>query len=271
MPLPEGFSEVENLQDLILVEHNKQVREWFKNQQDDDVSTPKARLKHSCIIKDTDSLPVTMARLWLFEFIVGQAKSVQPNVILAPDTTAVNSTKYKPQVQLFFKESVTASTYDPEFRPVTGEISFRLMDETNESISRSKAELLATKIKQIFATPIVVWEKGWFYASYVDVEKGYRLKILSKSQTEAKRIINLVLDIQSHSFDKDKYTFSEHERTFPAVPPTQRIYGRTRKVSRERPRADVKFHWAKLLIFGLANPINLVDASGMLRSVIERV
>lgn len=270
MTLPADFNEVENLTDIVKREFNKKVKEWFKNQADNDVSSPKARLKHSCLIKDDDSIPISMYRMWLFEFIVGQTQSLQPNVILAPDYTRTSLTKYRPQIQLFFKESVTAATYDPDFRPVTGEISFRLMDETSESISRNKAEQLALKIKNIFTNPLLVWEKGWYYSSYTDVEKGYRLKLLSKSSAESKRIINKILDIQGHSFNSSKYAFNDHERTFSASPPTQRIYGRQRKMSRDRPRANVRFQYAKLFVFGLANAINLVDASGYLRSVIHR-
>ncbi|WP_235526567.1 hypothetical protein [Nostoc piscinale] len=59
MPLPEGFSEWENLQDLVRLEHNKSVRAYFKNQPDEDVSTPKRRLKHTCIMKDDDTATMT--------------------------------------------------------------------------------------------------------------------------------------------------------------------------------------------------------------------
>jgi predicted dinucleotide-binding enzyme len=66
MPLPEGFSEFEHLQDLIRLEHNKVVRAYFKNQADNDISTPKAGLKHACLIKDDDSAAMTQMRQWLF-------------------------------------------------------------------------------------------------------------------------------------------------------------------------------------------------------------
>ena len=271
MSLPRDFNEVENLQDIIRLEHNKAVKKYFKNQRDNDVSTPKARLKHSCIIKDRDSLNVALMRLWLFEVTVGHAQSLQAPVLLAPDFTRTSLVKYKPQVQLFFKESVTADTYDPDFRPCTGHISFRLMEETSETISRKKAEQLAKNIKTLFTKPLFIWSKGWYYSSYTDSENGYKLQILSKSKNEARRIIEQVLSIQNHVFNSDNFIFKDTEQSFPAIPPTKKIYGKTRKVSRERPKADVRFQHAKLLVFGLANAINLVDASGRLRSVIERV
>ncbi len=271
MSLPKDFNEIENLTDIVRLEHNKKVKLWFKKQDDDDVSTPKARLKHSCLIKDDDSIPTAIMRLWLFEFTVGHTQSLQPVLMLAPDRDKVVSMRYKPQIQLFFEENSSASTYDPEYKPVTGEISFRLMDETSETITRAKAEKLALTIKNIFGKPLFIWEKGWFYSTYYDLEKGYRLKVLAKSKIEGQRVIKEILQIQSHTFDKNFYKFNDHEKSFPSVPPTKKIYGKNRKLDRIRPRADVKFKNAKLLLDGLKNPINLVDASGFLRNPIERI
>lgn len=271
MALPKDFNEVENLQDIVRREHNKAVRQWFKNQADNDVSTPKARLKHSCIIKDDDSLLMSLQRQWLFEVTVGKTQAIQAPVFSAIELDEISEVKYRPQVQLFFQESQTASTYDPSFYPVKGEISFRLMDETSTTMTRTKAEALARKIKQEFTKPLFVWEKGWYYCSYRDLEKGYQLKLLVKSKAEGERVVKQALKIQSHTFDNNHFQFVEHERTYPAVPSTSLIYGRTRKKGRSRPRADVRFRHAKLLIHGLNNAINLVDAGGRLRSVIERV
>ncbi len=271
MPLPKDFNEVENLQDIVRREHNKAVKAWFKNQADNDVSSPKARLKHSCIIKDDDSLLITLIRQWLFEVTVGRSQAIQAPVYSAVQLDEFSEIRFKPQVQLFFQESQTAATYDPNFYPVKGEISFRLMDENSSTMSRSKAEILARKIRDEFAKPLFVWEKGWYYCSYQDVERGYKLKVLVKSEAEGKRVIKQVLKIQSHTFDEQFFQFVDHNRTYQAIPSTELIYGRTRKKRRVRPRADVRFRHAKLLIYGLNNAINLVDAGGRLRSVIERV
>lgn len=269
--LPADFNEIENLQDIVRREHNKSVRQWFKNQADDDVSTPKARLKHSCLIKDGDSLLVALQRQWLFEITVGRTQALQAPVYSTVELEETSNVKYKPQIQLFFQESQTASTYDPDYYPVKGEISFRLMEESSSSMSRTKAEVLARKIKQEFATPLFIWEKGWYFCSYRDSERGYKLKVLVKSKAEGERVIRNVLKIQSHTFDNSYFQFVEHERTYSPTPSTDLIYGRSRKLKRVRPRADVRFRHAKLLIYGLNNAINLVDAGGRLRSVIERV
>lgn len=271
MSFPSNFDEWENLQDLVRKDHNKAVRNYFKNQPDNNISTPKARLKHTCLIKDKDTAIMTLMRMWLFEITVGRAQSIQAPVYSTIELDELAGVKFKPQVQLFFQESQTASTYDPEYYPIKGEISFRLMDETSASMTRKKAESLALNIKKKFANPLFVWEKGWYYCSYRDLERGYQLKLLVKNKAEGEKVVKRVLEIQGHTFDADFFQFSEHERTYSPVPSTSEIYGKTRKNKRVRPRADVKFRHAKLLIYGLNNAINLVDAGGRLRSVIIRV
>lgn len=273
MPLPNNFSEWEHLQDTIRREHNKAVRAYFKNQADNDISTPKASLKHACLIKDDDSALIQQQRQWLFEVLVGRLQSTQTPIYGIPVPDSQSLVKFRPQVQLFFRELQTSPTYDPEsyLVPVEGILSFRLMDETSETISRAKAEALARKIKAEFCNPIFVWQKGWYAMTYTDEEKGYKCKIYVKTKAEGERIIRKVLSIQNHAFDESSMQFIEHERTYPANAGTHRVYGRIVKKLRKRPVADISFRKAKLIIWGQPNAINLVSVGGRERSVIERV
>lgn len=273
MPLPNGFSEWEHLQDTIRREHNKAVRAYFKNQADDDISTPKASLKHACLIKDDDSALMQQQRQWLFEVLVGRLQATQTPIYGIPVPDSQSLAKFRPQVQLYFRELQTSPTYDPTsfLLPVEGQISFRLMDETSDTISRTKAEALARKIKNEFCNPIFVWEKGWFATTYIDLEKGYQLKLFVKSKTEGERLVRQVLSIQNHTLDNDYLQFIEHDKTYPVNPGTHRVYGRTVKKPRKRPVANVSFRRAKLIIWGQAHAINLVSVGGREKSVIERV
>ncbi len=273
MPLPADFSEWEHLQDMVRRDHNKAVREYFKNQPDDDLSTPKSSLKHACLIKDEDTTAMTQMRMWLFEITIGHAQSVQRPVYGIPVSEVQADWKFRPQVKLYFLEKYDEETHGQQKIPqLEGEITFRLMHETSETISRANAETLARKIKSVFATPLFVWEKGWYKSTYFDTAKGYDLRLLVKSKTEAERVIKNVLEIQSHSFNRDYFQFVEHDRSYPINPGTQRVYGRTVKKPIKRRRADVKFKHAQLLIQGQPNAVNLVATSGSrLRSVIERV
>jgi hypothetical protein len=273
MPLPTGFSEFEHLQDLIRREHNKAVRDYFKNQTDNDISTPKAGLKHACLIKDDDSGIMVSMRQWLFEITVGHAQAIQRPIYGIPVQEFQPDRRFKPQIKLYFLEPWDNATHSVEKIPqAEGEITFRLMDQSSETISRAKAESLARAIKQEIATPALVWEKGWFKATYLDLERGYDLRLLVKTKTEGERIVKKVLGIQNHAFDRDNFQFVEHDRTYSVNPGTHRIYGRTVKKPIKRRRVDVKLRYAQLLIWGQPNPVNLVATSGSrLRNVIERI
>jgi hypothetical protein len=272
MALPDGFSEWENLQDLVRLEHNKAVRLFFKNQPDDDISTPKSRLKHSCLMKDSDTSTMTLMRMWLFEVTVGRLESVQRPVYGIPWYEVQSERTFKPQVKLYFLEPYNINIHDEGTPQTEGEITFRLMHETSETISRANAETLARKIKSIFATPPFTWNKGKFKCTYYDEAHGYQLQLLVTSKAEGERVIRAVLEVQDHSFDRDYIQFIDNDRTYSSNPGTHRVYGRTVKKFARRRTTDVKFRYAQLLIWGKQNPINLVSTSGTrLRSVIERV
>ncbi|MEH1817296.1 MAG: hypothetical protein V7L09_33535 [Nostoc sp.] len=273
MVLPDGFSEWENLQDITRLEHNKAVKIYFKNQPDDDVSNPKPRLKHSCLMKDGDTSTMTLMRMWLFEITCGHAQSLQRPVYGIPWYEIQSERTFKPQVKLYFLEPYNFTLHSDESTPqLEGEITFRLMQESSETISRSDAERLAKKIKSIFATPPFLWHKGHFKCTYFDIERGYELKLLVPSKPEGERIIRAVLEIQDHPFDRDFLQFIDNDRTYSTSPGTHRVYGRTVKKFVKRRTAPVNFRFAQLLVWGKQNPINLVATSGSrLRSVIERV
>lgn len=272
MAIPADFNEWTNLRDLVKLEHNKAVKLYFKNQPDDEVSTPKSRLKHSCVIKDNDTVDMLILRMWLFEITCGHAQAIQRPVYGMPVSEVQRETKFKPQVKLYFLELYDNETHKDGTEQLEGEITFRLMDESSETISRSKAESLAKKIKAVFATPAFTWSKGWYKATYLDLERGYDFRLLVKSKAEGERVIRQVLDLQNHTFSREFFQFVEHDRTYSLNPGTHRVYGKQVKKPVKRRRADVKFRYAQLLINGIPDPINLVAIGGSrLRSVIERV
>lgn len=271
MPLPLNFNEWEHLQNTIKLWHNKAVAKWFKNQTVNDISTPKAALRQACTIKDNDTSTITLIRLWLFEITAGHAQSLQAPIYGIPTGDYQREVTYKPQIKLFFREKPSRDMLD-RASPVTGEITFRLMTESSQTISRAKAVALAKDVKREFANPIFEWEKGWYKYTYKDIEKGYDLRLLVKSKAEGVRIAKAVLAIQSHSFDNDKQQFIDHDRTYSLNPGTHVVYGRSTKKFVRRPRVDVRFRYAQLLIHGQINAINLVAASNVgLKSVIERI
>lgn len=274
MPLPEGFSDWEHLQTVILQSYNRIVREEFSDlgddSWDDDITVPRGSLRVACTVKDADSAPMVAIRMLLFYFTLRKASDLQVPVYGIPVNSYQESWRFKPQIQLYFQED--QADVDEGFAPVTGEIGFRLANETNESLTMAETHALANKVKTAFSSGNgFVWRKGRIMCTYTDRDRGYKLQILARDKTEGKRVIEQILDIQSHTPDWEFMNVIENEEPaekFPIIPPTRSILGKSRRLPRKRPIADVRFRHALLHVWGLPNPIVLVDRLGIYRDAL---
>lgn len=270
MPLPEGFSEWEHLQNLVLRDHNKAVKEFFKNEPDDDLTTSKSSLKHACIIKDDDTTAMTQMRMWLFEITIRHAQSIQAPIYGIPTTSFHDSVAFLPQVRLFFRED--GDDVEEDYSPVTSEITFRLMGETPQTMTEVKANRLGEKIKDIFAANKGYrLKRGRTKMTYLDKEKGYDFRLLVWDKLEGKQLITNVLDIQRHKPNWDNLSVIEREKTYPIIPSKETIFGKSRRKPRERPVAYVRFRWAELKLHGLVKDIILCDMTGYWRNALFKV
>lgn len=271
MALPDNFNAWEQLQDTVRLWHNKAVSKYFKNTKIDSLETPKESLRVACTMRDGDTATMTMMRMWLFEITAGHAQSLQAPIYGIPVTEHQRNVEFKPQVKLYFRERLSPTATD-RLSPATGEITFRLMHETGATYSRTKAEEMARDVKREFGNPIFVWEKGAYYYYYRDFERGYDLRLLVKSKTEGERVTRAVLAIQGHSFSDDNCDYTENTRAYPMNPGNQIIYGQSVPKPVKRPRVEVRFRYAQLLLHGRLKVINLVATpEAALKQVIERL
>lgn len=271
MPIPPQFNEVEQLQMLTRRFANKAVREDFRDLGGDDwnpdVSTIRGAMRWALTHKDNDPINVTLLRLFLYYFTYGKARSLQPPIYGIPVQDFQETFSHHPQIKLFFMED--AEDVDDDYYPIRSEITFRLINETESTITEANARALAQRIDTAFGTNKGFrWKRGRETWMYVDLRRGYRLKLFVWDETEAKRVIEQVLDIQGHTPDWDEHlkdaTNRKDLRTS-IVPKTKRIYGKNRKLPRVKPVGHVRFRWAELSVWGLVNPITLVDKSGRRR------
>lgn len=265
MPLPADFSPLEHFQDTVRRLYNKEIRDHFSDLDPEELglSTPRQSLKTACTHQDPDSLTATIGRMLLFDLVVSRKLAGGAAGLENSPPYTVNR-RQKPQVLLFFLEDL--ADVEPGYRQVEGRISIRIMDESVDSFSQAKAMALAQRVKTAFgAGGGFVWKKGRNQASYSDWEKGYQLQLLISDKNEGRRIVEQVLDLQQQSPDWEFFNYSENEspsQAFPSLPPTQIILGKSRRLARRRPRADVRFQYAVLKLAGLPNPIALYDRSG---------
>lgn len=265
MALPDNFSPVEHFQDTIKRTYNKEVREWFSDFDNDElgIDTPRASLRTACTHQEDDSLPVTLGRMQFFDMVVARKFSSLGSAAEKSPPYSVNR-RQKPQIKLFFLEDFDDAELG--YRRVEGSISFRLMNQTVQTLSNAEATQYAQRVKTAFGSGGgFVWQKGKILASYSDWEKGYQLQLLVRTEAEAKRVVEQVLDIQQHTPDWEylEYkTADQPSQAYPTLPPTQSIMGKSRRLARRRPTAKVRFQHATLFLAGLPNPIALFDRSG---------
>ncbi len=267
MALPPNFGHWEHLQDTIRREQNKVVARYFKDLGgigwEPDISDPRKALRTACRIDDKDTAIMTLIRLYLFYEVLGYGKKRLGNFYGMPALDFQESFEGRPQVFLFFSQD-RASVPDG-LSPITAEISFRLMDETSESITRTKALTLANKIKQemVDGGKEIYFNKGKNIVNYNDRKHGLALQIYALNESEGEKIIKKILTIRGVSFDASRLTVSAPKRNSENLPKgTKTIYGKQRKGRRWRPTARVRFRYAYLYVHGLNEVVPLVDATG---------
>lgn len=271
MALPDNFSPFEHLQNVFRMVYNRQVRQEFNDVGGDDwepeINTARGSLRTACTMTDNDNLGMMFMRVWLFYVILRKASDFHPGIYGIPIPSYQEARRFQPQIQLYFQEDHT--DVEPGYAPITAEISFRLMNETNETITEPEAKILANKIDTLFASGSgYTWKKGKVQCTYTDREKGYALRLLCWNKAEGKKVIEQVLDIQNDTPDWKKMNVSENEEAinaFPTVPPNDVIFGKRRRKPRKRPSATVRFQYALLHVRGMPHPVVLVDRSRIFR------
>jgi hypothetical protein len=265
MTLPEGFSPAEHLQDVILKVQNKIVRDEFIDLSDGDwdtnINSPRASLRVACTHLDSDSVDMTQLRNWLFYVMLRKCQDFHPAIFGIPSTSFQETTRYYPQIHLYFEEKYQEA--DVGYKPLRSQVSLRLIGETTETLTSGEVLIIANKIKTLFAgaTPFF-WKRGKELYSYIDQSKGYYFQILCFNETEAKKVIEQVLDIRSHTPTwklLNTKTNSEPTTSYPTIPVTKTILGKPYKQPRRRPVGNVYFRYAALHIHGKPNPVVLVD------------
>lgn len=268
MPLPGNFSPAEHLQDTLRRAINKEVNEWFRDtgpdDWDPDLSSARGSLRVACTHQENDTMDMTALRMNLFYLVVRKGADLQTPVYGIPIASFQAQMKFKPQITLFFIED--PQDVDAGYAPITGEISFRLMNQTTETLSQAEAVTYANRVKTAFGSGSgFVWKKGKVMAAYTDRDRGYALQLLVRDEVEGKRVIEQILDVQQHTPDWKFLTVTKNEEpasAYPTIPPNQVILGKSRRLPRKRPIGDVRFQYAHLNIWGIANPVTLVDRTG---------
>lgn len=253
-----------NLRDFLRRYYNKEVNEWFRDEPDQlpDNSTSRKQAKRACLIMPKDSQNIALLKTLNFRFVIQQSH-LAPDVYGVPISNFDAVRKHRPQIWLEFKED--ALDVEGGYSRLRGAISYRLMEETTETISKTELTTIANRIRTEFGVNNgYIWKKGKDLASYVNKEKGYQFQLLVRNKTDAKELITKVLNT-NNSIPNWKYlSYKESDnptQAYPTIPDNQIILGKTVRQPRKRPVGDVRFQYGYCSLWGNAKPIVLYDRS----------
>jgi len=227
--------------DFLRKTYNKEVKRWFREQGDsedvDFANQTRASVYESCLISYKDSQNMAILKMRTFREVV-QRTHLRPHVYGIPTTELQIIKRFKPQVILHFLQD-SYRNYEISKSPARGQITFRLMNETSESITQAEVTRLANAVKREFMTGKGhVWSKGRTMFTYTHWEQGYKLQLLCYSETEAKTLIRKVLAIQNHTLDSKCLGINRKDNelsAYPSVPETKLILGKSEKMPKRRP------------------------------------
>ena len=243
--------------------YNREVNEYFRDVDPDQIPeniNGRQSAKRSCLIMPNDSQNMSLMKQINFYFNFHKAH-LKPDVYGTPVDSFQEEVTFRPIIQLFFRQDDSAVPDD--YQPIRAQISFRLIDETSQTITKTKLTAIANKIKSEFASGRgFVWSKGKIKRVCKDSENGLNLNILCINESDGTAIIKKIYDVLGKTYDEDKCTTVNPERNSVNLPGNQTILSTTVKKRRWRPTANVRFTHAVALIHGLPKSVVLVDRTG---------
>lgn len=261
-----------NLKSFLRKTYNREVNEWFADVPDDvpENITPRKQAKRACIVRPSESQNMALIKMLNFRYQIQQVH-LRPDVFGIDMDSYNRNFSYRPQVKLFFKQD--AAAVPAGRRAVEGELSFRLPNQTSETITKLDAKNLALAIKREFATGNgYVWKKGKYKITYKDPEHGLNNRILALSEAEGIEVARKMCDVVDAVYDEARCSVIEPQRDAETNPTgTERVYGQQQKKQRWRPVANCRFQYAVLTIHKLQYRIILVDRSKTYLNALEFV
>ena len=267
MPEPDNFTPQEQLQDTTRRVANRIIREYFKdvvrNEADLDLTTPRQALLKACLHREDDSLLATIARNQLFSQYTTFTRDQFPIVAGSLLDEIDASITYRPKITLIFKED--SDDVEAGYKPVEMETSWRLVDETSQSITRAKLTAIANKIKANFGTGNgYVFKKGRKIIFYKKLSQGYKFTLRARDLTTGKDLIREILSMNGHTLETKDLKISEVDdelEAFPYNPGTQVILGKRKPKPRRRPMTNVRFRYAYATVAEWGAPVYLYSRS----------
>jgi hypothetical protein len=208
MALPEGMSEFEHLQSVIMHTYNPLVQAAFRDDiPENDINTPESALKYACLIKDEDTAAIMAVRMLNFYFTRGEV-DITDKIYGIPILDVHRYIKFQPQITLKFKESkADAKLHQRQTRPARFRISFRIPQLNETTVTDSQIHQWSTHLKTLFPTTFY-HTLGMDSRSYKDDKLGVSWNIRAMNKMDVIELIEKVLNFMEFIKNHSQSTYS---------------------------------------------------------------
>ncbi|MEH1852172.1 MAG: hypothetical protein V7L11_10905 [Nostoc sp.] len=267
--LPDDFDPFKHLQAQYIPLHNELVAHWFRDTTAaaggnwvPNLASPRSSSRVACTMTSHDNQLIMMMRHHLFFDLLGYAKT---DLFLYQGSidAITQPVEGHPKVTLYFSQDKASIPAGGKMADM--ECSFRLMNYTGATYTKSLATSLANLVKTefLFEGTGLIFPKGKNIYNYRDDAHGYRLLIRGNDEASATSIITKLLTLQEVAFDENKLSTSTPKKSNLVTTPTQQlVYGSEVNLPNYRPAANVRFRYAFVKIPGLLKNIVLFDTTG---------
>jgi hypothetical protein len=210
MPLPEGMSEFEHLQSVLLQTFNPLIQESFREDiVDNDIHTPETALKYACLLKDEDSAQQMILRMLLFLFVRGEVELFD-KIYAMPVLNYHQSVRFAPQIVLKFKETkANAKLHHRQQNPKRQQLSFRIPALKETTVTHTQIEQWTVKLKQLFPASYYHITGNDNY-TYKDADAGLKLSIDSQFKGDAGQLAEKVCEALEYIREHSSSSLSTH-------------------------------------------------------------
>ena len=250
MAIPENFNRWEHFQSVANKIHNKSVKEFFRDDLDDDITSGEGAVRYACLLDDNDTASQMIAKFLFFAFDCGWLERLLENVFYGlPKLDLQENYYYKNQVTLLFQETYNDRKKARRSHPKRFRITFRWLAHLDpEKITQSDVTGLINRIKFNFPSNYGLYCGLNVYKHYNPKVYDKRFSIPAKNESDAIKFYKKLFDTMELDFDSRK--LKKAERDSRQITEYLHILGETYTIKDEIPLATVYLKQAILHLHG---------------------
>ncbi|MEH2400512.1 hypothetical protein [Nostoc sp.] len=225
-------------------------------------------VKNLCLVQSNDSILIAQQRIRFFREEV-QKTHLKPTIIGQPKADFDADVKYHPQIFVRLWQDSTAVPVG-KF-PKSAQFSFRLLDETSETITKDKLNTYARKMYAAFFETQFTFNKGKYIGWYTVPEEGLHLQLYCIDETECERVAKAIVSKLEKVWNEAAFKISKpHRSNLISSEDTITILGRSKQRPQWRPNCTVRATECWACIWAEDEEIPLVSkVNGTYRPIIR--